>query len=143
MPGEPETTSKVSVSVAGTATNDEAEDDETADEDLLQFDFEASINAKKKTINGLVPNMSSSALSQSQAPSTTGTGNNKPGGDEFNPDSCDKEKMAAIKNKQPPQKVVFDMFADDDDYETVRIVLYLCFKFSIKKITNSQKIGSF
>ena len=123
MPGEPETTSKVSVSVAGTVTNDEAEDDETADEDLLQFDFEASINAKKKTINGLVPNMSSSALSQSQVPSTTGAGNNKPGGDEFNPDSCDKEKMAAIKNKQPPQKVVFDMFADDDDYETVRIVI--------------------
>ena len=39
--------------------------------------------------------------------------------DEANVDSLDKEKLDAIKTKN--QKVGFDMFASDDDYETVGI----------------------
>lgn len=93
--------------------DEEVEEDET-DDDLLQFDFEASINAKKKTLNGLVPNVSSNALLARDTASSQPASNM----DEVNADECDKEKMDAIKNKQQ-KEVVFDMFADDDDYETV------------------------
>lgn len=108
---------------------DELEDgEEEDDEDVLdQFDFEASINAKKKAISTIDKKSSQSSTPPPQsvpnnvqnALSTTNNSapiNGQTAPDEEILDACDKEKMEALKNKK--KSIGFDMFADDDDYET-------------------------
>lgn len=82
---------------------------------MVQFNFDESINAKKKALNGLVPNPNSSAALAGLASERDVSKSQQVDADE-----CDKEKMEAIKNKQKQASAaVFDMFADDEDYETV------------------------
>lgn len=118
-----------------TGGNGDADEDEDTDDDLVQFNFDESINAKKKALNGdtLVASLSSNALaaqaritgSSDASPSQPqqqqkqeSASNVQPQQNEANLDECDKEKMEAIKNKQK-QTFAFDMFADDEEYETV------------------------
>ncbi|CAF0733348.1 unnamed protein product [Brachionus calyciflorus] len=85
----------------------EADDDE--EEELLQFDFEASINAKKKALANLVPSSSTSQIAQAVHATPVVE-------EESTIDSCDKEKLEIIKTKEKKQ-AAFDMFAEDDVYE--------------------------
>lgn len=73
-----------------------------------------------------MPNASSSnVLTALSTTATSGRGTTGIGSQQdVNPEECDKEKMEAIKNKQK-QAVAFDMFADDDDYETVNYIYKL------------------
>jgi hypothetical protein len=119
-----------------------AEDDEETleneEEDLLQFDFEASISAKKRAIN--TPHSSSAnlnALAQQQqsssnhlssqpalvASTASSTATSKPPNEDlFAVDSCDKEKLEVMNKKK--KEFAFDMFADDDnDFENVIFIL--------------------
>ena len=85
----------------------EADDDE--EEVLLQFDFEASINAKKKIITNLQPSSSTNQLAQQIQL-------NPAVEEESTIDSCDKEKLEIIKTKEKKCSG-FDMFAEDEEYE--------------------------
>lgn len=98
------------------STNEEDGEDDEEEEEVLQFDFEASINAKKTALNsnGLPTVSSTNNLSQA-IPTKSGTSNLP---DDNTLDSCDKEKMQAIKNKEKVS-YQFDMFASDEEYETV------------------------
>ena len=93
------------------SANEEGEDEE--DEDILvQFDFEASMKAKNSLT---VANSSASNLTKS----VTLT-NLKSQGVEEVPSETDKERLEAIKTKKENQSTTaFDMFAEDDEYETV------------------------
>lgn len=87
----------------------EADDDE--DEEVLQFDFEASMNAKKKTISNIQPSSSANQLAQTAQISLAAE-------EESTIDSCDKEKLEIIKTKEKKcLDTSFDMFADDEEYE--------------------------
>lgn len=89
------------------------EEDEEEEEVLLQFDFEATMNAKKKELERLnQPSVAQQALNVAPHPSSSIKLD-----DEANVDSLDAEKLDVIKTKT--QKIGFDMFASDDDYETV------------------------
>lgn len=104
--------------------------DEAEEEVLLQFDFEDTMNAKKKA---LVVSNSSSNLTASVVPlpaaaaaaavalGTSVVKKEEAGGVASGTaaalDSCDKEKMDVLKNKE--KKPYFDIFADDDEYESV------------------------
>ncbi len=104
-----------------------AEDEilDNEEEDLLQFDFEASINAKKKALNA---NMSSSNLvsmtqQTAQAPQVNPNVITEKINEEFPMDSGDKEKLEVMKKKK---EFAFDMFADDDnDFENVNLCFFL------------------
>lgn len=95
------------------SANEEDEDEE--EEVLLQFDFEATMNAKKKEL-AVVNQIAASNTQQNQINANLVPTNSMKVDDEANVDSLDKEKLDAIKTKN--QKVGFDMFASDDDYET-------------------------
>lgn len=94
---------------------DEEEDLELGEEDVIKFDFEASINAKKNNLN----NVSSSANLQALAAG----GNTKPPNEEFAVDSGEgKEKLEVVAAMKGTKKktFAFDMFADnDEEFETV------------------------
>ena len=95
------------------SANEEEQDEE--DEDILvQFDFEASMKAKNSlTISNSTSNLMAKSGAQTQA-------NSKPqGAVEDVPSETDKERLEAIKNKKENQTTAFDMFAEDDEYETV------------------------
>lgn len=89
------------------SANEEEQDEE--DEDILvQFDFEASMKAKN-----------SLTTSNSITKTATQTSLKAQGVDEV-PSETDKERLEAIKTKKENQSTVaFDMFAEDDEYETV------------------------
>lgn len=91
------------------------EDDDEEEEVLLQFDFEATMNAKKKELANINQTNASNAL-VNQMNTNIVPSNSVKIDDEANVDSLDKEKLDAIKTKN--QKMGFDMFASDDDYET-------------------------
>lgn len=82
------------------------------------------MNAKKKTLNSnqnglVIASTSTNNLSQMVASTSKQIEQQSQINlEEMSLDSCDKEKMEVIKSKQQ-RSVGFDMFADDDDYETV------------------------
>lgn len=116
---------------------EEEELDEGEEEVLLQFDFEDTMNAKKKALvvsnsssnltASVVPLPSSSsstaamlALATAAASSSSKVKEEASGaasGTAAALDSCDKEKMEVLKSKE--KKPYFDIFADDDEYESV------------------------
>ncbi len=111
------------------SANEEDEDEE--EEVLLQFDFEATMNAKKKEL-AVVNQIAASNTQQNQINANLVPTNSMKVDDEANVDSLDKEKLDAIKTKN--QKVGFDMFASDDDYETVGIFLARKLNINLKFI---------
>ena len=115
------------------SVKEDEEADDIEDEDvLLQFDFEASINAKQKTLNtansssniaGLVPNVSqlTSNLSAAQLKSFKTSELIE---QEEMIEACDKEKeekLGEVINTTKTHTTSFDMFAEDDEYETVSL----------------------
>ena len=85
----------------------EDEQDEEDEDVLVQFDFEATMKAK----NSLTVSNSSSNLVGLKV-----AGQLKP--TEEVPSETDKERLE-VKAKKVSESTAFDMFAEDDEYETV------------------------
>ena len=98
----------------------EEEVDEDGDDILLEFDFEATMKAKKSALTTLSSINSQSANNLPLLTNTASTVMNKLGeqqtGDEENANSSDVAE--AMKHKKKISSIGFDMFASDDEYET-------------------------
>jgi len=98
----------------------EEEVDEDGDDILLEFDFEATMKAKKSALSTLTLINSQSANNLPSLINTASTVMNKLGeqqtGDDENANSLDVAE--AMKHKKKISSICFDMFASDDEYET-------------------------
>lgn len=103
--------------------DNEDEDEEDEDEDVLvQFDFEASIKAKKSLTDSSLKNTtaSTSITATSQMTAAQGGGQSSQGQMKTSIIENDKERLQVANKvaKKADQSPAFDMFAEDDDYET-------------------------